>query len=266
MSSTEPTTARLSQAQQLDLAQRLAHWRRNPLSTEELATLLPQVSDADLALAIGERLGMAGPEAFPLLADLSQQHGISRPLIRALGICHHPEACKQLLRWLPNAGALEPEVLRALSCWGNQIDLNIISNALSAPGRDHRLAGLALLTFRCRSLPTSKLLALCEPLLDDLRAEVVIATLRLLQRRDEPEVLAAINRCIAANALPEVAETAILALGCINSSASCQLLLEQLQTLQHTPLANSVKRQLRAQRQHHEQIQHTLSAMGVELD
>lgn len=266
MSSTEPTTQPLSQTQELELAQRLSRWRQNPLSTSELAALLPQVTDPSLALAIGERLGMAGPEVFPLLQQLCESQGLSLPLIRALGICHHPGARDQLLHWLNQAGPLEPEVLRALSCWGNQIDLSVISHALAAPGRDHRLAGLALLTFRCRSLPTSKLLALSEPLLDDLRAEVVIATLRVLQRRDEPEVLAAINRCIEPNALPAVAETAILALGCINSAASCQLLLEQLHKLQHSPLASSLKRQLRAQQQHQEQIQASLAAMGLALD
>ena len=50
-------TKRLSQNQELDLAQRLSRWRLNPISPAELAELLPQVSDPCLALTIGERLG-----------------------------------------------------------------------------------------------------------------------------------------------------------------------------------------------------------------
>ena len=66
---------------------------------------------------------------------------------------------------------------------------------------------------------------LTEPLLNDLRPEVAIATLRLLQRRQEPEILAAIDRCIQINHLPGVAEMAIQALGCIGSPLSCELLI-----------------------------------------
>ena len=158
-------TKRLSQNQELDLAQRLSRWRLTPISPAELAELLPQVSDPCLALTIGERLGMSGPEGFSVLAELSTTMGITRPLIRALGLSHHPSACTQLLEWLPQANELEAEVLQALSCWGNRVDIEIITAALSAPGREHRLAGLALLTFRCRSLTANTLVQLVQPLL-----------------------------------------------------------------------------------------------------
>ena len=156
----------LTPDQELELSKRLAQWRRQPLSPEELAALLPKVSDPALALAIGERLGMAGPQAFELIGPLCQQLGLRSALIRALSICHHPDAKQQLLQWLPQAGELEPEVLRALGCWGNGIDLSIITNALDAPGQQHRLAGIELLTFRCRRISTEQLLSLCEPLLE----------------------------------------------------------------------------------------------------
>ena len=237
----------LTPDQELELSKRLAQWRRQPLSPEELAGLLPKVSDPALALAIGERLGMAGPQAFELIGPLCQQLGLRSELIRALSICHHPDAKQQLLQWLPQAGELEPEVLRALGCWGNGIDLSIIANALDAPGQQHRLAGIELLTFRCRRISTEQLLSLCEPLLDDLRAEVVIATLRLLQRRDEPEILQRIAACATVDALPGVAEMAIQALGCIQSESSRQLLEELAQGLQQTRLEEALQRQLKAQ-------------------
>ena len=63
----------LTPDQELELSKRLAQWRRQPLSPEELAALLPKVSDPALALAIGERLGMAGPQAFELIGPLCQQ-------------------------------------------------------------------------------------------------------------------------------------------------------------------------------------------------
>ena len=237
----------LTPEQELELSKRLAQWRRQPLSPEELAELLPQVSDPVLALAIGERLGMAGPQAFALIGPLCEQLGLRSALVRALSICHHPDAKQQLLEWLPQAGELEPEVLRALGCWGNGIDLSIITNALNAPGQQHRLAGIELLTFRCRRISTEQLLSLCEPLLEDLRADVVIATLRLLQRRDEPQILQRIAACATVDALPGVAEMAIQALGCIQNESSLQLLQQLIEPLQETRLEEALKRQLEAQ-------------------
>jgi hypothetical protein len=254
-------TAQLSQTQELDLAQRLSRWRSSPISLTELAELLPQVSDPCLALSVGERLGMAGPEAFPLLAELCISMGMTRPLIRALGLSHHPSACTQLLEWLPQADALEGDVLQALSCWGHRVDLEIISSALEAPSREHRLAGLALLTFRCRSLTASRLLELIQPLLSDIRADVVIATLKLLQRREEPPVLAAIRSCIHPDSLPGVAEAALLGLGCIETEASCLTLLELVGPLQGTRLEVSLIRQLHAQQRHRELLQSRLKSI-----
>ena len=201
----------LSAEEQAALADRLGRWRRQPLSPEELAEVLPRITDPHLALAVGARLGMAGPGAIALILPLCSSQGINLPLIRALGICHHPEARDQLLRWLPSAGSLRPAVLEALSCWGNQVDLAIIAAALQAPGRAERLAGLKLLTFHSRNLTANALRELCTPLLEDLRAEVVIATLRLLQRRQEPAILEVIQDCIRSDALPGVAETALQA-------------------------------------------------------
>ena len=181
------------------------------------------------------------------MGPLCQQPGRRAGLIRALSRGHHPEANQQLVRWRPQAGEFGPEVLRALGCWGNGIERSIITNALDAPGQQHRLAGIELLTFRCRRISTEQLLSLCEPLLDDLRAEVVIATLRLLQRRDEPEILERIAACATVDALPGVAEMAIQALGCIQSKASRQLLAQLNQNLQQTRLEEALQRQLKAQ-------------------
>lgn len=255
----------LSTEQQAALADRLGRWRRQPLSPEELAEVLPRITDPHLALAVGERLGMAGPGAIALILPLCSSQGINLPLIRALGICHHPEARDQLLRWLPSAGSLRPAVLEALSCWGNQIDLAIIAAALQAPGRAERLAGLKLLTFHSRNLTANALLELCTPLLEDLRAEVVIATLRLLQRRQEPAILEVIQDCIRSDALPGVAETALQALGCISSATSCQLLIAELARWQNTPLETAVRRQLQAQVRHRSWMEQELHRQGLTL-
>lgn len=248
----------LDAEQQANLAQRLGQWRRQPLSPEELAELLPRISDPHLALAVGERLGMAGPGAISLILPLCHSQGINAPLIKALGICHHPQARDQLIAWLDQADALRAAVLESLACWGNQIDLSIIRCALAAPARAERLAGLALLTFRSRSMVACDLLELTKPLLEDPRAEVVIATLRLLQRRHDPEILSAINGCISSEALPGVAETAIQALGCIGTQESCQLLIAQTQQLQSSSLLSAVERQLQAQVRHRNWIDQAL--------
>jgi hypothetical protein len=251
----------LTAKQQTALAEQLGRWRRQPLSPEQLAELLPRISDHHLALAVGERLGMAGPGAIHLILPLCSNKAISLPLIKALGICHHPQARDQLLQWLNHAGEHKAAVLEALACWGNQIDPTIIEAALDAPGRAERLAGLGLLTFRSRSLTPQALLHLTEPLLSDIRPEVAIATLRLLQRRQEPEILAAIDGCIQINHLPGVAEMAIQALGCIGSPLSCVLLIAQLRHLQHTSLGPAIRRQLQAQVRHRYWIEAQLLAL-----
>lgn len=237
----------LNDQEQAELATRLGRWRRQPLGSDELIALLPRVSDPSLALNVAERLAMTGPDAIEQILPLCERMGPGLPLIRALSICHHPKARDQLLAWLPGAGLLQPAVLEALACWGKQIDLQIIERALEAPGSAHRLAALSLLTFRCRSLTTSNLLKLTQPLLEDLRAEVVIATLRLLQRRDEGAVLDAIVSCVKVDALPGVAETALQALGCIGNEASCLRLIDQLPRLEGTVLEPALRRQLLAQ-------------------
>ena len=253
----------LTAEQQAALAERLGRWRRQPLSPEELAELLPRISDPHLALAVGERLGMAGPGAIDLILPLCSNAGLNLPLIKALGICHHPQAREQLLQWLDQAGEHKPAVLEALACWGNQLDPAIIEAALAAPGRAERLAGLGLLTFRSRSLEAGALLQLTQPLLSDLRAEVVIATLRLLQRRQEPEILAVIDGCIQVDQLPGVAEIAIQALGCIGNRLSCELLIAQLRCLRHSPLEPAIRRQLQAQVRHRHWIEQQLQAMPL---
>lgn len=250
----------LSPLEEAALSERLGRWRRQPLSLEELSNLLPRVCDPSLALSLAERLGMAGPEAIDWILPLCQSQGITRPLIRALGICHHPQACEQLLAWLPNAGVLEPEVLEALGCWGNLIDITIIEDALRAPGQSHRLAGLTLLTFRNRSLEASEVLRLTTPLLEDFRSEVVIATIKLLQRRNEPVVLEAISSRISPDALPGVAETALQALGCIGSLESCQHLLALRSQLAGTVLEEPLERQLKAQIRHRAWIEQAINA------
>lgn len=252
----------LSTEEQAALADRLGRWRRQPLSPEELAEVLPRISDPHLALAVGERLGMAGPGAIGLIVALCRNQGISPPLIRALGICHHPQARDWLLQWLEQAGPLRATVLEALACWGQHIDPQIIESALQAPGKADRLAGLGLLTFRSRNLSAGALLDLAAPLLHDPRPEVVIATLRLLQRRQDPEILAAIDSCIQLNHLPGVAEAAIQSLGCIGSPLCCELLIEQLRRLRHTPLEPALHRQLQAQVRHRHWIEQQLEAMA----
>ena len=90
----------LTPDQELELSKRLAQWRRQPLSLRNWQPCCPRFPDPALALAIGERLGMAGPQAFELIGPLCQQLGLRSALIRALSICHHPDAKQQLLQWL----------------------------------------------------------------------------------------------------------------------------------------------------------------------
>ena len=83
----------------------------------------------------------------------------------------------------------------------------------------------------------------------------MVATLKLLQRRNEPAVLELISRCIRLDALPGVAETALQALGCIGSRVSCQQLLSLRSQLAGTVLEEPLERQLKAQVRHRSWIE-----------
>ena len=207
---------------------RLANARKIPLNPSWLGEIFsPSLSD-ELRFAVAERLGMLAEIGWPIIQTLIQQHGVCPELIHAAGLCHQPEAKDWLLTQLSQANDPDALLLNALSCWGAELTLSQFEHILQLPGQAQRLAGLNLLGFKSHQLKAIELLQLCEPALQDWRDPVVIACIRLLQRRDDTLISNRLANLVQAGS-DLAAEAALRALGCMATTQS-KLALKLLST------------------------------------
>ena len=207
---------------------RLANARKIPLNPTWLGEIFsPSLSD-ELRFAVAERLGMLAETGWPIIQTLIQHYGIRPELIHAAGLCHQPEAKDWLLTQLNQANDPDALLLNALSCWGAELTLSQFEHILQLPGQAQRLAGLNLLGFKSHQLKAIELLQLCEPALQDWRDPVVIACIRLLQRRDDTLISNRLANLVQAGS-DLAAEAALRALGCMATTQS-KLALKLLST------------------------------------
>ena len=210
------------------LWERLANARKIPLNPTWLGEIFsPSLSD-ELRFAVAERLGMLAETGWPIIQTLIQQHGVCPELIHAAGLCHQPEAKDWLLTQLNQSNDPDALLLNALSCWGAELTMSQFEHILQLPGQAQRLAGLNLLGFKSHQLKAIELLQLCEPALQDWRDPVVIACIRLLQRRDDTLISNRLTNLVQAGSDP-AAEAALRALGCIATTHS-KIALKSLST------------------------------------
>ena len=209
----------MSAIDEASLWDRLANARRIPLDPSWLGEIFsPSLSD-ELRCAVAERLGMLAETGWPIIQTLIQQYGIRPELIHAAGLCHQPEAKDWLLKQLERSNDPDALLLNALSCWGAELTLSQFESILQLPGQAQRLAALNLLGFKSHQLQATELLQLCECALQDWRDPVVIACIRLLQRRDD---LIISNRLtiLVKEGSDSAAESALRALGCMATTHS----------------------------------------------
>ena len=210
------------------LWERLANARKIPLNPTWLGEIFsPSLSD-ELRFAVAERLGMLAETGWPIIQTLIQQHGVCPELIHAAGLCHQPEAKDWLLTQLNQSNDPDALLLNALSCWGAELTMSQFEHILQLPGQAQRLAGLNLLGFKSHQLKAIELLQLCEPALQDWRDPVVIACIRLLQRRDDTLISNRLANLVQAGS-DLAAEAALRALGCMATTQS-KLALKLLST------------------------------------
>ena len=198
---------------------RLSNARRIPLNPTWLGEIFsPSLSD-ELRFAVAERLGMLAETGWPIIRTLIQQHGIQPELIHAAGLCHQPEAKDWLLTQLNQSNDPDAFLLNALSCWGAELTQSDFQHILQLPSQAQRLAGLNLLSFKSHQLQANELLQLCESTLQDWRDPVVIACIRLLQRRDDIAISTRLSILVQEGS-DAVAEAALRALGCMATTHS----------------------------------------------
>ena len=172
-----------------------------------------------LRFTIGERLGLLADKGWEVTKSLIEKHGLQPELIHATGLCHQREGYDLLLKLLREESIPKINIVRALSCWGAIIPTPDIKNILKEESVHMRLAGLNLLRFKSHLLNATEILELVEDLLDDFREEVVIEVIKILQRREEKEIIKCISE-VAINGTDKTVETALIALGSIGTEES----------------------------------------------
>jgi hypothetical protein len=232
------------------LWERLAQSRRAPVEPSWLGEIYSPSLSIDLRRAVCEKLGMFAEQGWPIIQLLLDQHGLTPDLVMAAGLCHQPESRDWLVQQLHNDeqhnDALQLSLVEALSCWGADVPQNIVVDCLNHPAQQQRLAGLQLLIFRAYTLSDQDLLQLCEPALQDFRDPVVIAAIRLLQRRDGVAIAERLSQLSETDS-ESIAEAAIRALGCIGTSSSQRCLLEISQSLKDETRRKMAHQQLAQQ-------------------
>ena len=209
----------MSAIDEATLWDRLSNARRIPLNPSWLGEVYSPSLSGELRFAVAERLGMLAETGWPIIRTLINQHGIQPEFIHAAGLCHQPEAKDWLLAQLNQSNTPDALLLNALSCWGSELTLPQFEHILQLPSQAQRLAGLNLLSFKSHQLQASELLPLCECTLQDWRDPVVIACIRLLQRRDEKVISDRLAKLVH-NGSDDSAQAALKALGCIGTTHS----------------------------------------------
>ena len=225
---------------------RLANARKIPLNPTWLGEIFsPSLSD-ELRFAVAERLGMLAETGWPIIRTLINQHGIQPEFIHAAGLCHQPEAKDWLLAQLNQSNDPDALLLNALSCWGAELTLSQFEQILQLPGQAQRLAALNLLGFKSHQLQAVELLRLCECTLQDWRDPVVIACIRLLQRRDEIAISTRLGILVKEGS-DAASEAALRALGCIATTHSKIVLKSLSEELTNSARQEQAMRQLQQQ-------------------
>lgn len=232
-----------------DLWERLGNSRKVPLDPRWLENVYSPNLATDLRLALCEKMGMLADHGWPIIEHLLQRYGDMPDLVIAAGLCHQNEAREWLLELLKRSNdneKLQLITLQSLGCWGAEVPEAIVTNCLHHPGQNYRLAGLQLLEFRSHLLTDDQLLNFCHEALNDFRDSVVVAAIRIIQRRDSKDINKRLF-CLCQEGSDKVASTALRALSCIASEDSNKYLLKLSKTLKSESRRSLAQKKLNEQ-------------------
>ena len=210
-----------------DLWERLGNLRKVPLDPCWLENVYSPTLANDLRLALCEKMGMLADKGWPIIKRLLQCYGDMPDLVVAAGLCHQIEAREWLLELLERSNdneELQLIAVQSLGCWGAEVPEAIVIHCLKHPSQNYRLAGLQLLEFRSHLLTDQQLLYYCNEALNDFRDSVVVAAIRVIQRRDSNDISKKLFY-LCQEGSDKVAFTALRALGCIATADSHNYLL-----------------------------------------
>jgi len=122
----------------------------------------------------------------------------------------------------------------------SKIQKSFLEKVLKSPQMSIRLAGLESLKFKAYQLSDEELLVLTKALVDDFRDPVVIATIKILQRRDGVDICNRIVEIANKGSAP-AAHAAVLALGSIGTKHSNKALISLKEALPKGKLRDLTK-------------------------
>mgnify|MGYP005688340629 CR=1 FL=1 len=173
------------------LWKKLENSRQVPLEPLWLENVYSPNLTFDLRKALSEKMGLLADRGWPVIQCLLQRYGDLPDLVVAAGLCHQIEAREWLLELLTRSDDdenIQLLTVQSLSCWGAEVPAAIITKCLHHPSQAQRLAGLELIKFRSHLLTDEQLLDYCNEALNDFRDSVVIAAIRIIQRRDSKSI------------------------------------------------------------------------------
>jgi len=217
-----------------------------PIDPKWLETIYSLNLSHELRYLICERLGLLADIGWQPIKKLLKSNGNQPELIYAAGLCHQKEARDFLLECLNTEKEVQVDILKALECWGAFLSFKDLKKIFSEKSFEIRLAGLNLLSFKSHLLNEDELLDLVADLLEDFREEVVINTIRVLQRRNEYKIIDRISRMVD-NGSNKIVEAALIALGAIGTDLSAQKLLRLSQQLDNPHHRYVAQKQLKHQ-------------------
>ena len=229
-----------------DIWEKLGNSRQVPLEPSWLKSVYSPTLTSDLRQALCEKMGILGDRGWPIIEQLLQRYGDLPDLVMAAGLCHQIEAREWLLELLErseNNETLRLVIVQSLSCWGAEVPIAILTKCLHHPGQEYRLAGLQLLQFRAHRLTDEEILGYCNEALNDFRDSVVIAAIRIIQRRDGKAISERLSG-LCQKGSDIVADTAIRALSCIATKDSQNYLSELSKTLKNESRKSLVLKKL----------------------
>tara|TARA_B000000565_G_scaffold251128_1_gene224433 strand:+ start:473 stop:1195 length:723 start_codon:yes stop_codon:yes gene_type:complete len=204
------------------LWKKLENSRQVPLEPLWLENVYSPNLTFDLRKALSEKMGLLADRGWPVIKCLLQRYGDLPDLVVAAGLCHQIEAREWLLELLTRSDDdenIQLLTVQSLSCWGAEVPAAIITKCLHHPSQAQRIAGLELIKFRSHLLTDEQLLDYCNEALNDFRDSVVIAAIRIIQRRDSKSISKKLYE-LCQKGSDSVADASLRALSCIATADS----------------------------------------------
>ena len=206
--------------------------RRKPMDPDWLYEHYSTNISRELRTIICEQLGHQQDEGWQKIKTLVKCHGVLPEFILAAGLCHQKEAFRWLLSLMTDQQVHVDygDLAQALACWGAEIPEHVLTGCILHHSQKVQLAGLAMLNFRSYRLSAKELLKFCDMALQRNIDSINLEVIRILQKRDEHQISERLLK-LCTEGSDATAQSALKALGCINSATSRQCLKQLAETL-----------------------------------